>query len=114
METNTDMGLKDLDKLEELQRVQKRRTECTLDCLFLVITISGDVCTLDCLSLVIAISGDVCIISIFVLTTLERRLIEIEHKLSETYRAPPCYQIPNIVINNNIDGNKSETNIVIN
>jgi hypothetical protein len=23
-------------------------------------------------------------------TTLERRLIEIEHKLSETYRAPPC------------------------
>ena len=26
METNTDMGLKDLDKLEELQRVQKRLT----------------------------------------------------------------------------------------
>jgi hypothetical protein len=26
-------------------------------------------------------------------TTLERRLIEIEHKLSETYRAPPCYQV---------------------
>jgi hypothetical protein len=25
-ETNTDMGLKDLDKLEELQRVQKRLT----------------------------------------------------------------------------------------
>jgi hypothetical protein len=23
-------------------------TECTLDCLFLVITISGDVCTFDC------------------------------------------------------------------
>jgi len=41
-------------------------------------------------------------------TTLERRLIDIEHKLSETYRAPPCYQIPSIVINNNIDGNKSE------
>ena len=41
--------------------------------------------------------------------TLEGRLIEIEHKLSETYRAPPCYQVPNIVINNNIDGNKSET-----
>jgi hypothetical protein len=26
METNTDMGLKDLDKLEELHRVQKRLT----------------------------------------------------------------------------------------
>jgi hypothetical protein len=42
-------------------------------------------------------------------TTFERCLIEIEHKLSETYRAPPCYQILNIVINNNIDGHKSET-----
>jgi hypothetical protein len=42
-------------------------------------------------------------------TTFERRLIEIEHKLSETYRAPPCYQILNTVINNNIDRNKSET-----
>jgi hypothetical protein len=27
-------------------------------------------------------------------TTLERRLIEMEHKLNETYRAPPCYQVP--------------------
>ena len=42
-------------------------------------------------------------------TTLERRVIYIEHKLSETCRAPPCYQIPNIVRNNNIDGYKSET-----
>jgi hypothetical protein len=30
METNTDMGLKDLDKLEELQRVQKRLTEVVI------------------------------------------------------------------------------------
>ena len=137
METNTDMGLKDLDKLEELQRVQKRLTSREKDISTKEKAIKEKEKDLNEVTLKLA-SAQTYILNLekrindmessilykktglnittsnddgdrLISTTLERRLIEIEHKLSETYRAPPCYQVPNIVINNNIDGNKSET-----
>ena len=137
METNTDMGLKDLDKLEELQRVQKRLTSREKEISTKEKAIKEKEQDLNEVTLKLA-SAQTYILNLekrindmessilykktgpnittsnddgdrLISTTLERRLIEIEHKLSETYRAPPCYQVPNIVINNNIDGNKSET-----
>ena len=137
METNTDMGLKDLDKLEELQRVQKRLTSREKEISIKEKAIKEKEKDLNEVTLKLA-SAQTYILNLekrindmessilykktgpnittsnddgdrLISTTLERRLIEIEHKLSETYRAPPCYQVPNIVINNNIDGNKCET-----
>lgn len=131
------MGLKYLEKLEELQRVQKRLTSREKEISIKEKAIKEKEKELNEVTMKLA-SAQTYILNLekrindmessilykktgpnittsnddgdrLISTTLERRLIEIEHKLSETYRAPPCYQIPNIVINNNIDGNKSET-----